>query len=108
MTEKIYNTTTRSWDSASTASSRPQRGRPEPTITGEREEATLKWYNPDKKFGFVVSEDKRDDVFLHISAIESSGINVADLDRGTKLYIWRGIGRNNRECVVKLELAPAS
>lgn len=109
MTEKTYNTTTHSWETVSSGTSaRPQRGRPEPTITGEKEEATLKWYNPEKKFGFVVSTEKGDDVFLHVSAIEASGIDAADLDRGTKLFIWRGIGRNNRESVVKLELASAT
>lgn len=85
-------------------SNRPQRARPEPTITGEKEAATLKWYNPDKKYGFVVSKEKGDDVFLHISAIEKSGIDVSKLDRGADLFIWRGIGHNERESVVKLEL----
>lgn len=104
MHDKHYNTGSRSWESNTGSNNRPQRARPEPTITGEKEEATLKWYNPEKKYGFVVSKVKGDDVFLHISAIETSGVDVSKLDRGADLFIWRGIGRNNRESVVKLEL----
>jgi cold shock protein len=36
-------------------------------------EATVKWFNPDKGFGFVALSDSDGEAFLHISALERSG-----------------------------------
>jgi CspA family cold shock protein len=35
--------------------------------------AIVKWYNPDKGFGFVELADGSGDAFLHVSAVERSG-----------------------------------
>jgi ATP-dependent RNA helicase RhlE len=37
---------------------------------------TLKWFNPAKGFGFIEPDDGGKDVFLHISAVERSGIGT--------------------------------
>ncbi|MEQ9447272.1 MAG: cold-shock protein, partial [Rhodospirillaceae bacterium] len=37
-------------------------------------EGTVKWFNPQKGFGFIQPDDGGKDVFLHISAVENSGI----------------------------------
>jgi ATP-dependent RNA helicase RhlE len=37
---------------------------------------TVKWFNPAKGFGFVAPDDGSKDVFLHISAVERSGIGT--------------------------------
>jgi cold shock protein len=44
---------------------------------------TVKWFNPDKGFGFIQPEDGSSDAFVHISAVERSGLN--DLREGQKL-----------------------
>jgi cold shock protein len=36
-------------------------------------QATVKWYNPDKGFGFVELGDGSGDAFLHVSVVERSG-----------------------------------
>ena len=36
--------------------------------------ATVKWFNPVKRFGFVIPDDGSPDAFLHISVIEQAGI----------------------------------
>ena len=35
---------------------------------------TVKWYNATKGYGFIAPEDGGNDVFVHVSAIERSGM----------------------------------
>jgi len=35
---------------------------------------TVKWFNAQKGFGFIVPEDGDKDIFVHISAVERSGL----------------------------------
>jgi CspA family cold shock protein len=46
-------------------------------------EGTVKWFNPDKGFGFVVCEDGGQDVFLHISVVERARLRT--LNAGQRL-----------------------
>lgn len=44
---------------------------------------TIKWFNATKGFGFIQPEQGGADVFVHISALQESGIN--DLHEGEKI-----------------------
>lgn len=35
---------------------------------------TIKWYNPQKGFGFIAPDDGGKDVFVHATALEAAGI----------------------------------
>jgi len=55
----------------------------EPRERGPRQNGTLKFFNNDRGFGFITPENGSKDVFVHISAIERSGLQ--QLAEGTKL-----------------------
>ena len=42
---------------------------------------TVKWFNKTKGFGFVSPEDGGKDVFVHISAVEASGLDTLQEDQ---------------------------
>ncbi|EJF88378.1 hypothetical protein ME1_00697 [Bartonella vinsonii subsp. arupensis OK-94-513] len=44
---------------------------------------TVKWFNTTKGFGFIQPSDGSADVFVHISAVERSGLN--NLNEGQKI-----------------------
>jgi CspA family cold shock protein len=44
---------------------------------------TVKWFNPTKGFGFIQPDDGSKDVFVHISAVERSGLGA--LKEGQKV-----------------------
>ena len=35
----------------------------------------VKWFNPQKGFGFITPDNGNKDIFIHISALEKAGIN---------------------------------
>ena len=39
---------------------------------------TVKWYNARKGYGFISPDDGSNDVFVHVSDLEKSGINYLD------------------------------
>lgn len=44
---------------------------------------TVKWFNAEKGFGFIVPDDGSKDAFVHISAVERSGLS--QLREGDKI-----------------------
>lgn len=44
---------------------------------------TVKWFNGRKGYGFIEPDDGENDVFVHITAVKDSGLNV--LNEGDKV-----------------------
>jgi CspA family cold shock protein len=44
---------------------------------------TVKWFNPEKGYGFIQPDDGGKDAFVHISAVEQAGLR--DLREGQKV-----------------------
>lgn len=42
---------------------------------------TVKWFNPDKGYGFISPDDGSKDVFAHISEISAPGVRSLDEDQ---------------------------
>ena len=46
---------------------------------------TLKMWNADRGFGFILDESGGPDIFLHISALQSAGIDPDNIRKGERL-----------------------
>ena len=55
---------------------------------------TVKWFNPTKGYGFIEPEDGGKDAFVHISAVERSGLS--GLREGQKVSYDLVAGRDGR------------
>ena len=64
---------------------------------------TVKWFNTTKGFGFIAPETGGKDVFVHISAVERSGLT--DLADDQKVTFDIEPGRDGRESAVNVALA---
>ena len=42
---------------------------------------TVKFFNPDKGFGFIAPDGGGNDAFVHISAVERAGLGTLDKDQ---------------------------
>lgn len=42
----------------------------------EQLKGTVKWWNPNKGFGFIVPDISGRDVFVHVTAVEASGLKA--------------------------------
>jgi CspA family cold shock protein len=62
---------------------------------------TVKWFNSTKGYGFIQPEDGSDDVFVHISSVQGSG--MMDLQEGQKVSYEIEIGRNGKSAAANLK-----
>lgn len=64
---------------------------------------TVKFFNSTKGFGFIAQEGGGKDVFVHISAVERSG--MAGLNEGQKLSFDLEKDRQGRDSAINLKAA---
>jgi CspA family cold shock protein len=51
---------------------------------------TVKWFNAQKGYGFIQPEDGSKDVFVHISAVERSGLGTLNEGQKVSFDLERG------------------
>jgi cold shock protein len=70
-----------------------ERQQPGGSMGGDSSElrGTIKWFNPEKGYGFVSPSDGSQDVFLHISALKQAGLQ--DAPEGSTIHCEVGQGR---------------
>lgn len=73
-----------------------------PVPDGPTLDATVKWFNGEKGFGFAELADGTGDVFLHIAVLEAAGQEA--VQPGTKLRVNVGQGQKGRQITRVLEV----
>jgi CspA family cold shock protein len=73
---------------------------PQRELTGERSTGTVKFFNAMKGFGFITRDDGQADAFVHISAVERSG--MAGLNEGDRLEFDIEVDRRGKYSAVNL------
>ena len=53
-------------------------------------QGTVKWFNAEKGFGFIAPDDGSADVFVHFSAIESSGYRTLEENQKVEYNVTQG------------------
>ncbi len=77
-----------------------KREAPQRELTGERASGTVKFFNAMKGFGFITRDDGQPDAFVHISAVERSG--MAGLNEGDRLEFDIEVDRRGKYSAVNL------
>jgi len=76
-------------------------------MAGTRRSAgTVKWFNPDKGFGFITPQDGSADIFVHFSSIRSDGDR--SLSDGQSVEFLVEYGNDGRAAAVDVTSAVSS
>ncbi|MHA6316069.1 cold-shock protein [Altererythrobacter sp. CAU 1778] len=73
---------------------------PQRELTGEKAAGTVKFFNSMKGFGFIVRDDGAPDAFVHISAVERSGLS--GLNEGERYEFDIEVDRRGKHSAVNL------
>ena len=63
---------------------------------------TVKWFNPRKGYGFIEPEGGDNDVFVHISAVQRSGLDL--LKEGQKVEFTLEEQKNGKSAAENLKI----
>lgn len=73
---------------------------PQRQLTGEKATGTVKFFNSMKGFGFITRDDGKEDAFVHISAVERSGIQA--INEGDRFEFDLEMDRRGKYSAVNL------
>ncbi len=78
----------------------PERAAPQRELTGDKAVGTVKFFNAMKGFGFITRDDGKEDAFVHISAIERSGLSA--VQEGDRFEFDLEVDRRGKHSAVNL------
>lgn len=78
---------------------------PQRELTGEKATGTVKFFNSMKGFGFITRDDGQPDAFVHISAVERSGLS--GLNEGDRVEFDIEVDRRGKYSAVNLKALQA-
>jgi CspA family cold shock protein len=64
---------------------------------------TVKFFNYDKGYGFISNDDGGNDAFVHVSAVEASGMNTLNKDQRVSYEVETD--KNGKTAAVNLQSA---
>ena len=73
---------------------------PQRELTGEKATGTVKFFNAMKGFGFITRDDGKEDAFVHISAVERSGLQ--GINEGDRFEFDLEVDRRGKFSAVNL------
>ncbi|NNC59220.1 MAG: cold-shock protein [Erythrobacter sp.] len=73
---------------------------PRRELTGEKATGTVKFFNSMKGFGFLTRDDGQPDAFVHISAVERSGLSA--INEGERYQFDLEVDRRGKHSAVNL------
>ena len=73
---------------------------PQRELTGEKATGTVKFFNSMKGFGFITRDDGKEDAFVHISAVERSGLQ--GIEEGDRFEFDLEVDRRGKHSAVNL------
>ena len=63
---------------------------------------TVKWFNTTKGYGFIAPEAGAKDVFVHITAVQKSGLQA--LSEGQRVQFEVARGNNGKDAAVNISV----
>lgn len=78
----------------------PRDAAPQRQLTGDKASGTVKFFNSMKGFGFITRDDGQPDAFVHISAVERSG--MSGLNEGDRVEFDIEVDRRGKYSAVNL------
>ncbi|MBO9518031.1 MAG: cold-shock protein [Porphyrobacter sp.] len=78
----------------------PKTTSPQRELTGEKATGTVKFFNSMKGFGFITRDDGKEDAFVHISAVERSGL--PGINEGDRFQFDLEVDRRGKFSAVNL------
>ena len=62
----------------------------------------IKWFNPNKGYGFIENDDGGKDVIVHVNALEASGIDTLNEGEAVSFEIGENRGKDTAINIKKI------
>jgi cold shock protein len=69
-------------------------------------EGQVKWYKPEKGYGFLIPDDHSEDIFMHFSVLDAAGCQL--VEAGDRIVCEVGYGKKGKQVfrIIEIKFAP--